>query len=166
MKGRLLIFSVTVCSPSSCSVCCCVGYQRLKSLWSFWFWRDLCEEVVIPVSWSIICNYAAAFLDLLNHDSQNHPEAVLALLTSVSAARHGLFLIGRVFERLRMTPALWKVLRDHVVLGMLRDMSSQSVSEARWAHCSSVVPELSRLIFLTWASYHTYLCIVPFRFAS
>lgn len=87
-------------------------------------------------------NYAAAaFLDLLNHDSRNLPKAVLALLTYVSVARNGLFLIVRGFERLRQAPALWKFLREHVMLYL-----SQSISEARWAHGSSVVPELIRHI--------------------
>lgn len=31
-------------------------------------------------------NCAAAFLDLLNYDSQEHPKAVLALLTYISVA--------------------------------------------------------------------------------
>lgn len=51
-------------------------------------------------------NYAAAFLDLLNHDSRNHPKAVLALLTYVSVAGSGLLLIVKGFERIRKAPAL------------------------------------------------------------
>lgn len=151
---------MTVCILSSWSMCSCVGYQCLKSLWSFWFWWDLsCEEVVIPVSWIIMHSYAAAFLNLLNCDSQNHPKAVLALLTYVCVAGKGLFLIVRGFGRMKKARALWKFLREHVMLCL-----SQSVSEAGWAHSSSVVPELIRNIFLTWASYKT-LCHA-FRFVS
>lgn len=51
-------------------------------------------------------NYAAAFLDPLNHDSQNHPKAILILLTYVSVAGNRLFLIVRGFEKVRKTHAL------------------------------------------------------------
>lgn len=50
-------------------------------------------------------NYAAAFSDLLSHDSQKHPKALLALLTSISVAGNGLLLIVRGFERVRKVPA-------------------------------------------------------------
>lgn len=85
-------------------------------------------------------NYAAAFLDLLNHDLQKYPKAVLDLLPYISVAGNWLLLIVRGFERVRKMPALWNFLREQVAPGVFEPVGLRSMTGTLF-QCGARAPQ-------------------------